>query len=129
MEANVDASFFQHDVLSDQFPQEYDVLTCSLFLHHLNETDAIILMQKMSAAAGQVVLIDDLRRTRFGFFLAWAGCRLLSRSPIVHHDGPQSVVAAFSDSEARELAKQAGMGDVTISRHWPQRFLLTWRRA
>jgi 2-polyprenyl-3-methyl-5-hydroxy-6-metoxy-1,4-benzoquinol methylase len=128
-EAEVDASFFQHDVLADQFPQEYDVLTCSLFLHHLNETDAITLMQKMSAATGQLVLIDDLRRTRFGFVLAWAGCRLLSRSPIVHHDGPQSVVAAFSDSEARELAKQAGMGEVTISRHWPQRFLLTWRHA
>ncbi|MBT6495812.1 MAG: methyltransferase domain-containing protein [Planctomycetaceae bacterium] len=127
--SEVDASFFQHDVLADQFPQEYDVLTCSLFLHHLNETDAITLMQKMSATAGKLVLIDDLRRTRFGFFLAWAGCRLLSRSPIVHHDGPQSVVAAFSDSEARELAKQAGMGDVTMSRHWPQRFLLTWRRA
>lgn len=127
--AEVDASFFQHDVLADHFPEGYDVLTCSLFLHHLNEADAIGLMQKMAAAAGHLVLIDDLRRTRVGYLLAWAGCRLLSRSPIVHHDGPQSVVAAFSDSEARELAQQAGMGDVTISRHWPQRFLLTWRRA
>jgi 2-polyprenyl-3-methyl-5-hydroxy-6-metoxy-1,4-benzoquinol methylase len=127
--AGVDVSFFQQDVLADCLPDGYDVLTSSLFLHHLNDADAIGLMRKMSAAAGQLVLIDDLRRTRVGYLLAWAGCRLLSRSPIVHYDGPQSVVAAFSDSEARELAQQAGMGDVTISRHWPQRFLLTWRRA
>lgn len=126
---NTEATFFQHDVLQSPLPQQYDVVTSSLFLHHLAETEAIDLMQKMAAAARSLVLIDDLRRTRIGYLLAWAGCRLLSRSSIVHYDGPQSVVAAFSDREVRELAKQAGLDDVSISRHWPQRYLLSWSRV
>jgi 2-polyprenyl-3-methyl-5-hydroxy-6-metoxy-1,4-benzoquinol methylase len=124
---NTEASFFQHDVLQSQLPQQYDVVTSSLFLHHLSETEAIGLMQNMAAAARSLVLIDDLRRTRIGYLLAWAGCRLLSRSSIVHYDGPQSVVAAFSLREVQELAKRAGMDEVNISRHWPQRYLLSWR--
>ena len=127
--ADVEATFFQHDVLTEQLPCEYDVVSSSLFLHHLSESDAISLMCRMTSAAKSLVLIDDLRRTRIGYMIAWVGCRLLSRSPIVHIDGPQSVVAAFSMGEVRDLAKRAGLDDVRISKHWPQRYLLSWRRV
>jgi hypothetical protein len=54
------------------------------------------------------------------------GVHLLSRSPVVHFDGPQSVRAAFSVKEAIEIAAQAGMKPSTVRKHWPERFLLRW---
>lgn len=119
--------FFQADVLSDALPHRYDVAICTLFLHHLNEAQAVQLLQRMSAAARLGILVDDLRRTRLGYFLAWAGGRLLTRSPVVHVDGPLSVRAAFSTEEVRDLAIAAGLQGATIHPHWPQRFLLSWR--
>jgi 2-polyprenyl-3-methyl-5-hydroxy-6-metoxy-1,4-benzoquinol methylase len=119
--------FFEHDVLRDEIPETYDVVTCSLFLHHFNDADAGTLMRRMIAAARQMVLIDDLCRTRLGYLLAWVGCRVLSRSPVVHHDGPVSVARAFNPAEIRKLASEAGLNDVRIQLHWPQRFLLTAR--
>jgi hypothetical protein len=83
----------------------------------------------MAAAAQRLVLVDDLRRTRFGYALAWIACQLLTRSPVVHTDGPRSVRAAFTLAEARQLAARAGLDDCRISPHWPQRFLLSWNRA
>jgi 2-polyprenyl-3-methyl-5-hydroxy-6-metoxy-1,4-benzoquinol methylase len=121
-------SFHQCDVLQDAFPlPRYDVVMNSLFLHHLEAPEVVRVLQRMATAAGKRVVIDDLRRTRLGYFLAWTGCRLLSRSPIVHFDGPVSVEGAFSDTEILQLARQAGLSSARLQHHWPQRFLLTWQ--
>ncbi len=124
----VSVEFIQLDVLREGIPEGFDVVTCSLFLHHLDERDAVSLLTRMGAAAGRFVLVNDLARTRAGYWLAWAGCRLLSRSPIVRHDGPVSAAAAFSVGEARELAERAGLVGARITRHWPSRFLISWSR-
>ena len=118
--------FFVLDAVHDILPSDYDVLTCSLFLHHLDETDAITLLRQMGNAARRLVLVDDLVRSRWGYLMAVVGCHLLSGSRVVHVDGPISVAGAFTPSEALSLAEQAGLQGATLTRHWPQRYLLTW---
>ena len=83
--------FFNLDVLNEPIPAGYDVVTCSLFLHHLDEADACSFLRKAADAAGRLLLVNDLVRGPVGYLLAWSGCRLLSRSPVVWHDGPVSV--------------------------------------
>ena len=110
--SNAAVRYFVLNALADSIPDGYDVLTCSLFLHHLNEADAIRLLRSMADAARRMVLVDDLIRSRVGYAIAWAGCRILSRSPIVRHDGPVSVSSAFTPEEVRELAKRGpGCGE------------------
>ena len=120
--------FFQRDALEESLPSDYDVIFCTLFLHHLDEPAVLALLQRMAAAARRAVIVDDLRRTWLGYGLAWLGCRVLSGSRIVHHDGPLSVRAAFTIREIQYLARQAGLGGAVIRCHWPQRFRLTWRK-
>jgi 2-polyprenyl-3-methyl-5-hydroxy-6-metoxy-1,4-benzoquinol methylase len=120
--------FFNLDVLNELIPTGYDVMTCSLFLHHLDEANAIGFLRKSAEAAGRLLLVNDLVRDPLGYALAWTGCRLLSRSRVVRHDGPASVAGAFTLAEVRELAKRAGLAGVSLSRRWPRRFLLSWSR-
>lgn len=120
--------FFQLNALVDPLPTDYDAIYCTLFLHHLAEPDGVRLLGRMAAAARRAVLVDDLVRSRLGFALVWAGSYLLTRSPVVHTDGPLSVRAALSIREAYELAERAGLHGATIRRHWPVRFLLSWRK-
>ncbi len=121
--------FFVLDLLAADLPSGYDVITCSLFLHHLAEPDAILLLGRMAAAARRVVLVDDLIRSRWGHLLALVGCHVLSGSRVVHVDGPVSVAAAFTPGEILQIAEQAGLRGATLSRHWPQRYLLTWKAS
>jgi 2-polyprenyl-3-methyl-5-hydroxy-6-metoxy-1,4-benzoquinol methylase len=123
------ATLEQHNVFSATLPTGFDVVTCSLFLHHLTEDQAIELLRRMAAATQRLVLVNDLRRSTRGWMLAVAACRLLSRSPIVHVDGPRSVAAAFTPAEALAIAQTAGLGGATIGRRWPFRFLLSWDRS
>jgi 2-polyprenyl-3-methyl-5-hydroxy-6-metoxy-1,4-benzoquinol methylase len=120
--------FFQLDVLKNSLPSGFDVIFCSLFLHHLETLEAIELMRRMAHAAGTMMLINDLVRSRLGYLLACIGTRVLSRSPIVHVDGPLSVRAAFTIDEVRQLAAQAGLQGIKLSWQWPFRFLLEWQR-
>ena len=124
-----DIDFFATDVLQEPLPRSCDIVLCTLFLHHLDEPDAVALLRKMAAAARQVVLVEDLIRSRLGLGLTWIGCHLLSRSPIVRVDGPRSVRAAFTPREVRALATQAELDDARLSCHWPQRLVLQWRRS
>ena len=117
------------DALADPLPTDFDVITSSLFLHHLQHPQAELLLKKMSAAARRLVLVQDLRRTTAGFCMAYGAARLLSRSNVVHTDAVLSVRAAFTVEEARELASAAGLAGATIVPRWPGRFVLTWRKT
>lgn len=120
--------FFEHDVARDRLPPRFDVILSTLFFHHLQWDDARSLLGEMASRAQRLVLVDDLRRTHAGYFLAHCVGRILTRSPVVQSDGPLSVRAAFTESEFRDLAIACNLADARIERHWPQRMLLSWER-
>jgi 2-polyprenyl-3-methyl-5-hydroxy-6-metoxy-1,4-benzoquinol methylase len=123
---NLGINFHVRDALGENLPTGYDVILCSLFLHHLDEYKAKYLLRSMRESAQKMVLVDDLIRSRRGYLMAWVGCRLLSRSQVVHYDGPVSVKAAFRIDEVKSLASEAGLDNITVKRHWPERYLLRW---
>ena len=114
------------DALRDPMPAGIDVVVCTLFLHHLTETDAAALLRRMRDAARHTVVVSDLRRTLLGAAFTWAGCRILSRSEVFRADGMRSAAAAFTTDEARALAQRAGLAGARVSQVWPQRWLLIW---
>ena len=125
---NVTARFFEFDALEADLPEGYDIVTSSLFLHHLDERHATELLRRMAAAAGRLMLVNDLERSRAGFALAYVGVRLLTRCDVVHVDGPQSVAGAFRLDEVRAMCREAGLVGYTLKRRWPCRYLLAWKR-
>jgi 2-polyprenyl-3-methyl-5-hydroxy-6-metoxy-1,4-benzoquinol methylase len=114
--------------LRDALPAGVDVLVCTLFLHHLEEADAVALLRRMKDAARRAVVVSDLRRTALGAAFTWVGCRLLSRSDVFLEDGMRSIAAAFTTEEARRLAADAGLDGARLTQVWPQRWLLEWKR-
>lgn len=123
-----DVHFFAWDVLHNGLPGLYDIVTSSLFLHHLEEAQAVALLQSMAEAAQQLLLINDLVRSGAGYALAYLGTRFLSASDVVHTDGPRSVEGAFTVEELRALAQKAGLEGARVTRYWPCRMLLEWER-
>jgi len=120
--------FFAHDLFGDRSLGEYDVIVSSLFLHHLDFEQASLALARMAVMARHLLLINDLRRSYPGLCLAVIGTRLLSSSSVVHRDGPRSVRAAYTMSEAVALAHAADLRDARVVPRWPCRFLLTWHR-
>lgn len=118
--------FFQADVLADDLQGPYDVVVSSLFLHHLDETETVDLLRRLRGVARHAIVMDDLCRSPLGYWLARWGCQLLTRSPVVHFDGPASVQSALTATEALQLAHAAGLEGAAVVRRWPERFTLVW---
>ncbi len=121
-------SFHQRNVLEDQLPSGYHVVTCSLFMHHLTEQQAVDLLRRMAAATSDMLLISDLRRTLVGLAMAWVASRALTRSPVVRVDAIRSVAAAFTESEISRVADCSELHNSRLVRRWPQRWVLSWRK-
>jgi SAM-dependent methyltransferase len=121
--------FFEYDALNGPTPSGYDAVVCSLFLHHLDEPQALILLRRMADMASRLVLVNDLERGWLGLLAAHVVPRLLTTSNVVHVDGPRSVEGAFTLAEARALAELAGLSGARLRRRWPFRWLLTWKRS
>lgn len=125
---NAAIEFMQLDALRDPLPEGYDVLTCSLFLHHLDEANVITLLASMARVARRMIIISDLERSRIGYALAVGITRLLTRSKVVHTDGPLSVAGAFTIAEAAAMANEAGLQGATVRRIFPWRWRMIWKR-
>lgn len=125
---NAEVAFFQRDVLAEALPDGFDVITCSLFLHHLDEEQALALLRRMRESAGTLALVNDLERTPAGWWAAYFGSRILTQSPVVHVDALLSVEGAFTPGEALTLARRAGWEGARVCRRFPFRYLLSWRR-
>jgi len=125
---NANIHYFEHDALHGSLPAGFDVITSSLFLHHLDESDLTRLLKEMARAATRAVLINDLSRSRLNFLLVWTASRLLTRSRVVHEDGPLSVRAALTAAELRTLAEVAGLKGATVTNRFPCRLMLEWRK-
>lgn len=114
------------DALAGELPAGFDVVTTSLFLHHLEDAEVVPFLKRAAAAARRMLVVDDLVRTRAGHRFARIGTHLITRCDVVHIDGPRSVEGAFTVDEARALADRAGLQSATIVRRFPWRWTLSW---
>ncbi|MFZ4723005.1 MAG: methyltransferase domain-containing protein [Phycisphaerales bacterium] len=113
------------DVLHEPLPQA-DVVINSLFLHHLDPNDVARVLRSMRDAARLAVGVTDLRRTRRALALVWLGSRLVTRSPVVHHDAIASVRAAHEPAEIRAMAAHAGLDAASVRVMDAVRWRLWW---
>lgn len=126
--AGATVRYFAADALAEPLPTGFDIVTCSLFLHHLSDDNAVTLLGRLAAATERLVLVNDLSRSRWNLALVWCATRLVTRSHVVHTDGPLSVRGAFTPLEVAALARRAGLTGASVSARFPCRWLLMWRK-
>jgi len=100
--------FIEGNILEWQTTQPYDIVLCSLALHHFSSEDAVRLLRRCLQLSRRFVLVSDLRRgyfTTVGVFLLTA---TIFREPMTRIDGRLSAARAFSSAEFRSLAERAG---------------------
>lgn len=103
----------------------FDVATLHLALHHFPPGDAIAVLSELGRV-GRHVVVTDLERTWLAYTFARA-LPLVTRNPLTRHDGPVSVLRAYTRDELRELARRAGLKAIRVRRQFPARLILTAR--
>jgi 2-polyprenyl-3-methyl-5-hydroxy-6-metoxy-1,4-benzoquinol methylase len=101
-------SYCEANILEWNPAEAYDIVLCTLALHHFSDEDAVRLLQRCRELSRRFILVSDLRR---GFLLK-DGVHLLTavifREPMTRYDARLSAARAFSFSEMQTLAMRAG---------------------
>jgi ubiquinone/menaquinone biosynthesis C-methylase UbiE len=108
------------DAFSLPFPDHsFDFVFNSLFLHHFENDQVIMLLREFGRVARQAVLIADLERHRLPYWFLPASRLYYRWHWMTVHDGMISVRAAFTASELADLASAAGLKRVEVQTHRP----------
>jgi SAM-dependent methyltransferase len=100
-------SYIEANILEWRPAEPYDIVLCSLALHHFSDADAVRVLRRCRDLSRKFVLVSDLRRgplVTFGVYLLTA---LIFREPMTRYDGRISAARAFSAPELDELAGRA----------------------
>jgi 2-polyprenyl-3-methyl-5-hydroxy-6-metoxy-1,4-benzoquinol methylase len=104
-------AFVEGNLLEWDATESYDLVLCTLALHHFSDDDAVRVLQRCRGLSRKFVLVSDLRRG----WLATIGVHLLTatmfREPMTKYDGRLSAARAFSFSEMNRLARRGGWTD------------------
>ena len=110
----------RQDARAVPFPdRSFDVVLCSLALHHFPPDDAVAVLREMDRLARRGFIVNDLARGRLGYAGAWVASRLTTRNRLTRHDAPLSVLRAYTPLEFEGLLDQAGVeGAVVQPERW-----------
>lgn len=98
-----------------------DIYLCSLFCHHLNDTQLLELFKYLKRAKTGFI-ISDLHRSALAYYSARAFTWIFNGTVLSRNDGPVSVLKAFKRKELEQMLEQSGITNYTIRQKWAFRF-------
>ena len=105
----------QADARALPFPNDtFDVVTCSLALHHFGPADAVLVLKEMDRICRNGFIVNDLRRGAVGYGATWVASRLTTRNRLTRNDAPLSIRRAYTPAELCVLLDEAGVTNAEV---------------
>ncbi len=113
-------SYYSSKIFSEEFKkQEFDIVLCTLTLHHFKDTEIREILQNFYRQAKIGVVINDLHRSRQAYYLFRAFCKVFINNKIARDDGLTSVLRGFKKEDLKEFS-----ADIPARNHY-----ITWKWA
>lgn len=119
--------FVQADVLDESCRlQDYDLLLCGLFLHHLTNEELDNLFTKANSAGVSGMVVNDLQRNPLAYYGFQAICLIQRPSDMAKQDGLVSIMRGFRRKELVSFMKKHKIFSHDIRWKWAFRYLLVF---
>ena len=116
-------SFKAIDIFSDDFKkQSYDIVLCTLFLHHFKNNELISFLKMAIERATIGVVVNDLHRHKLAYYL-FKLIGFFVKNKMIREDGLTSILRAFKKKDLENISKQI---KVYFSIQWKWAFRYLW---
>ncbi len=102
----------------------FDYAISSLFTHHLTDEQIVKTLSEMKRVVRRKIFVIDLDRHPLAYFFYKIFCVAFRISPLVRHDGSLSILRSFKPDELAELARKAGLENISVRNIFPFRLVL-----
>jgi 2-polyprenyl-3-methyl-5-hydroxy-6-metoxy-1,4-benzoquinol methylase len=111
------------DIFSEQFDEvKYDIVLCTLTLHHFKNEDIIKLVQQFYNNSSIGIVINDLHRSKIAYRLFQVVCFVFKLNSMSREDGLVSILRGFKKKELEEFSKELGLKNYSLQWKWAFRY-------
>jgi 2-polyprenyl-3-methyl-5-hydroxy-6-metoxy-1,4-benzoquinol methylase len=111
------------DIFDKSFEKlEYDIVLCTLTLHHFKDDEIINLLKVFKANAKMGIVINDLERSGISYRLFQALCFALRLNDMSREDGLVSILRGFKKPELEQFSRKLHLKKYSIEWKWAFRY-------
>ena len=111
------------DIFSEDFKkQSYDIVLCTLFLHHFKNNELILFLKATIQKATIGIVVNDLHRHKVAYYL-FKFIGFFIKNKMIREDGLTSILRAFKKKDLEKISKQI---KVYFSVQWKWAFRYLW---
>lgn len=100
----------------------YDVILCTLTLHHFKDADILKLMNSFRNQAELGVVVNDLHRSAIAYYLFTAICFVFRLNKMSKDDGLVSILRGFKKADLLSYSKALNFKEYTVKWKWAFRY-------
>lgn len=100
----------------------YDIVLCTLTLHHFKDEEIIKLMNIFKTNAKLGIVINDLHRSNVSYRLFQALCFVFGLNAMSREDGLVSILRGFKKPELEQFSKKLKLRNYSIEWKWAFRY-------
>ncbi|CAM3037390.1 methyltransferase domain-containing protein [Flavobacterium frigoris] len=111
------------DIFDKPFKElKYDIILCTLTLHHFKEDEIIKIMTTFYENASLGVVINDLHRSAVAYRLFQSLCFVFQLNAMSREDGLVSILRGFKKEELLRFSKKLNFSNYKIQWKWAFRY-------
>jgi 2-polyprenyl-3-methyl-5-hydroxy-6-metoxy-1,4-benzoquinol methylase len=111
------------DVFSPAFSElKYDIVLCTLTLHHFNDSEIIQLMTVLKTNYRIGIVINDLQRSALSYRLFQVLCFVFQLKSMSREDGLISILRGFKKEELIKFSKILNLNNYNVNWKWAFRY-------
>jgi len=109
------------DFLTQPDQGRYDIVLCTLTLHHFSDAEIHQLITLFQSRAALGIVINDLHRHRLAYYLFRVICYVFRLSELNRNDGLVSILRGFKKKDLHAFSRNL-TGNVSIRWKWAFRY-------
>ena len=111
------------DIFDSKFNTlKYDIVVCTLTLHHFKDAEILKLMSVFYKNAAIGIVINDLQRSKIAYRLFQALCFVFKLNSMSREDGLVSILRGFQKEELEDFSKKLQFKKYSIQWKWAFRY-------
>ena len=111
------------DIFDKEFKHlKYDIILCTLTLHHFKEDEIINLLNVFYQNAQIGIVVNDLQRSAIAYRLFQGLCMVFRLNKMSKEDGLTSILRGFKKQELIDFSKNLNFKKYTIQWKWAFRY-------
>ncbi|MFY0256331.1 methyltransferase domain-containing protein [Chitinophaga sp. 30R24] len=115
--------YYCQNIMDPDFQeQHFDIILCTLTLHHFQEEEVRLLVTVFHRQAGIGIVINDLQRSALAYRLFQLIGVVFNLNHMARNDGQISILRGFRKKELHQLAAELHIGAYSLQWKWAFRY-------